>query len=69
MRTIVIVPTIAMQRGEVSPMQCLHCGCIATVPSARVYSRTEPLGACPVCAKCRWKLQIIPVGGIEEARS
>ena len=69
MRTIVIVPTIAMQRGDVVAVQCMGCGCIATVPSKRVSSRTDPLGDCPVCAKCRWKLQIIPVGGIEEARS
>jgi len=62
--SICIYPTIAMARDDKSAVQCMHCGCIAVVPSKRVYSRTQPLGICPVCSEYRWKLQIIPVGGI-----
>jgi len=65
--TIVIVPTISMQRGDTTVVQCLHCGCIATIPTERWRSRTEPIGSCPVCNRHDWKRQPVPVGGLRDS--
>lgn len=62
--TIVIVPTISMQRGDTTVVQCLNCGCIATIPADRWRSRKRPIGPCPVCEHQRWSRQRMPVGGL-----
>lgn len=65
--SIVIVPTIAMERGDVEVVQCMTCGCIAAIPVGRWRSRKNPLGQCPVCGMGGWKRQTLPVGGLHSS--
>jgi len=63
--SIYIEPTISMQRGTTTVVQCMQCGCIATIPTERWQKRrSAPVGPCPVCDEHRWKKQRMPVGGL-----
>ena len=55
---LVIVPTIAMDRGESIVSQCSMCGTLVCIPSGA----QNVLGPCPSCGSLRWTRQELGVG-------
>ena len=61
---LVLVPTIAMRRGEQEVYQHSHCGTV--VVRSSLAHESETLGACPSCTKptAAWLRQSITADGL-----
>jgi NAD-dependent SIR2 family protein deacetylase len=56
--SVVLTPTIAINRGEAKVAQCAQCGCLVCWAG----KEAKRLGNCPACGRATWWGQQLPVG-------